>query len=67
MVESTVNNKVYSVTKVSLFIVNYNRELRVGADIKRKEKIKKCNGVCEKNEKDSEGSGSGFEEGYKKK
>ena len=39
--EFTINNKVYLVTKVSLFIVNYNRELRMEADIKRKKKMKK--------------------------
>ena len=29
----------YSATKISLFIVNYRRELRIGVDIKRKEKV----------------------------
>ena len=28
-------------TKVSLFIVNYSRELRIEVDLRRKEKIKK--------------------------
>jgi len=28
-------------TKVSPFIANYDRELKIGADIRRKEKIKK--------------------------
>jgi len=37
MAEFTVNNKIYSATKVSLFITNYRGELRMGADI-RKEK-----------------------------
>jgi len=41
-----VNNKVYSVTKVSPFIVNYSRELRIRADIKRKGKVEKAMGVC---------------------
>ena len=30
-----VNNKTYSATKVSLFMANYKRELRMGADIRR--------------------------------
>jgi len=30
-----VNNKTYSATKVSLFMANYRRELRMGADIRR--------------------------------
>jgi len=41
LAEFAVNNKVYLATKVSLFIVNYSRELRMEADIKRKEKIEK--------------------------
>ena len=36
-----VNNKVYLVTKVFLFIVNYGRELRMETDIRRKGKIEK--------------------------
>ena len=35
-VEFVVNNKTYSATKVSLFIENYRRELRIGIDIRRK-------------------------------
>jgi len=37
-----VNNKVYSATKVFLFIVNYGRELRIGADIRKKRKVEKA-------------------------
>ena len=40
--EFTVNNKIYSATKVSLFMANYGRELRIGADIRRKEKVEKA-------------------------
>jgi len=36
-----VNNKTYSTTKMSLFMVNYKRELRMGIDIRRKGKVKK--------------------------
>ena len=36
-----VNNKVHSATKVSPFIVNYGRELRIRVDIRKKEKVKK--------------------------
>ena len=39
MAEFVVNNKAYSATKMFLFIVNYNRELRMGVDIRRKEKV----------------------------
>ena len=36
-----VNNKVHSVMNVLLFIANYGRELRIEADIRRKEKVEK--------------------------
>ena len=39
--EFVVNNKVHSVTKVLLFITNYRRELRMGINIRRKEKVEK--------------------------
>jgi len=39
--EFVINNKIYSTTKVPLFIANYGRELRIGIDIRRKEKIEK--------------------------
>ena len=37
--EFAVNNKVHIVTKVLPFITNYGRELRVGGDIRKKEKV----------------------------
>ena len=37
-----VNNKIYLAPKVSPFIANYGRELKIGADIRRKEKIEKA-------------------------
>ena len=48
MVEFVVNNKVHSATKVSLFMVNYSRELRMETDIRRKEKIEKVTEFAEK-------------------
>jgi len=41
MVEFIVNNKIYLATKMFLFITNYRRELRMKADIRRKEKVEK--------------------------
>ena len=38
--EFAINNKVHTTTKVSLFIANYGRELRMGGDIRRKGKVK---------------------------
>ena len=48
MAEFTINNKVHSITKVSLFITNYSRELRMGGDIRRKEKVEKATEFVEK-------------------
>ena len=36
-----VNNKTYSAIKVSLFMVNYKRELKMRVNIKRKSKVEK--------------------------
>ena len=41
LAEFAVNNKVHTVTKVSPFVTNYKRELRMGGDIRRKEKVEK--------------------------
>ena len=40
--EFVVNNKVHTAMKVLTFMVNYRRELRMGADIRRKGKIEKA-------------------------
>jgi len=37
--EFAVNNKIHTATKVSPFIANYERELRMGEDIRKKEKV----------------------------
>ena len=42
LVEFTINNKTHSTTKVSPFIANYRRELRMEIDIRRKEKMEKA-------------------------
>ena len=41
LAEFAINNKVHSATKVSLFIANYGRELRMEANIRRKEKAER--------------------------
>ena len=43
-----VNNKVHSATKVPLFMANYDRELRIGVDIKRKGKVEKATEFAER-------------------
>ena len=37
--EFTVNNKTHTATKVSPFMANYGRELRMGGDIRKKRKV----------------------------
>ena len=49
--EFVVNNKTYSATKVSLFIVSYGRELRIGANLRRKRKVEKTIEFVEKMKK----------------
>jgi len=48
-----------SVIKISLFIANYERQLRMGVDIRRKGR---SNGVCRKDEKGARESRSSIEE-----
>ena len=36
-----INNKIHLATKISLFIVNYRRELKMKADIRKKRKVEK--------------------------
>ena len=48
MAKFTVNNKIYTVTEVYLFIANYNRELRMGANIRKKGKVEKTMEFTEK-------------------
>jgi len=36
-----INSKVYLKTKVSPFMVNYGRKLKIEADIRKKEKVEK--------------------------
>jgi len=51
LAEFVVNNKVHSSTKVSLFITKYSRELRMRADIRRKEKVEKVMEFAERMKK----------------
>ena len=39
--EFAINNKTHSTTKVSLFIANYGREMRIEVNLRRKGKIEK--------------------------
>ena len=42
LAEFVVNNKVHMAMKVSSFMVNYRRELRMGGDIRKKGKVEKA-------------------------
>jgi len=48
LAEFAVNNKVHSTTKISPFMSNYSRELRMGGDIRRKGKVEKVTEFMEK-------------------
>jgi len=49
--EFAVNNKVYMTTKVSPFMANYGRELRMGGDIRKKGKIESITEFVERMKK----------------
>ena len=58
MAEFALNNKVYSTTKISPFMVNYGRELRMGEDIRKKGKMEKVMEFVEKMKKVQEEAGA---------
>jgi len=49
--EFAVNNKVHTTTKVSPFMANYGRELRMGGDIRKKGKVEKATEFVERMKK----------------
>jgi len=51
LAEYVINNKAYSISKVSLFIANYDRKLRMRVNIRRKGKIKKITEFVERIER----------------
>jgi len=58
LAEFVINNKVHSATKISPFIANYGRELRIGADIKKKGKVEKAMEFVERMKKMQEEVGA---------
>ena len=46
-----INNKVHLVTKISPFMANYRRELKMRADIRKKEKVEKATEFAERMKK----------------
>ena len=46
--EFAVNNKAHTTTKMSPFMVNYGRELRIEGDIRKKKKIESATKFAER-------------------
>jgi len=46
--EFVVNNKVHTATKVSPFMANYRREMRMGGDIRKRGKMEKTTEFMER-------------------
>jgi len=55
--EFVVSNKVHTATKVSSFMANYGRELRMGGDIRKKGKVEKTMEFVERMKKVHEKAG----------
>ena len=66
MAEFAVNNKVYSTTKVFLFMANYRRELRMGTDIRKKGKVEKAMKFVERLKKVQEEVGTALRKAQEK-
>ena len=58
LAEFVVNNKVYTATKVLPFMANYERELRMGGNIRTKGKVEKAMEFVEKMKKVYEKAGA---------
>ncbi len=51
LAEFAINNKVHSTTKVSPFMANYSRKLRIEIDLRRKRKMEKTTEFVERTRK----------------
>jgi len=58
LAEFAMNNKVHTATKVSPFMANYGRELRMGGDIRRRGKVEKATEFVERMKKVHEEAGA---------
>ena len=58
LAEFAVNNKAHSATKVSPFMVNYGRELRMEDDIRKRGKVEKATEFAERIKKVHEEAGA---------
>ena len=64
--EFAVNNKAHSTTKVSLFMANYRRELRIGVDIRKKRKVEKATEFVKRLKKVQEEAGAALRKAQEK-
>ena len=53
-----MNNKIHSMTKVSPFMANYGREVRMGGDIRKKGKVESATEFVERMKKVYEEAGT---------
>ena len=65
LAEFAVNNKVHSATKISPFIVNYGRELRMEANIRRKRKVEKTTEFVKRMKRVQEEAGTALRKAQK--
>ena len=56
--EFAINNKAHLATKISPFMANYRRKLRMGADIRKKGKVEKVTEFIERMKKVQEEVGA---------
>ena len=66
MAEFAMNNKTHLVTKVSLFMANNGRKLRMRADIRRKSKVEKIMEFVERIKKVQKEDGAALRKAQKK-
>ena len=56
--EFAMNNKVHIATKISPFMANYEKEVRMGGDIRKKEKVESATEFVERIKKVHEEAGA---------
>jgi len=64
--EFAVNNKAHTATKVSPFMANYGRELRIGGDIRKKGKVESATEFVERMKKVHEEAGAALKKTQEK-
>jgi len=65
LAEFTVNNKIHSTIKVSPFMANYGREIRMGGDIWKKGKVEKATEFVERMRRVQEKAGAALKKAQK--